>query len=72
MIELKLRKVGGLLCTDWPVEAISHLKAKEGDTLYAIKSPYGFLITAIEPAAIDAMEEVVKRNESAYRELAKK
>ena len=56
MPELKLRKTGNSLSTSWPKEALARMNAKEGDTLYAIETPQGFLVTPFDPKFAKAME----------------
>jgi len=76
MPELKLRKTGNSLSTSWPKEALARMNAKEGDTLYAIETPQGFLVTPVRSEVREdhgsdrAGLSVATRN--AYRELAKK
>lgn len=75
MAELKLRKTGNSLVTTWPKEVLARINAKEGDTLYAVETPQGFLVTTFDPKfekAMEAAERVFRRNKNAYRELAKK
>ncbi len=75
MLELKLRRTGNSLSTSWPEEALARMNAKEGDTLYAIETPQGFLVTPFDPKFVrtmEAAEEAFRRYGNAYRELAKK
>jgi len=75
MVELKLRKTGNSLSTTWPEEALARMNAKEGDTLYAIETPQGSLVTPLDPKfekTLKAAERVFHRNKNAYRELSKK
>jgi putative addiction module antidote len=75
MLALKLRRTGNSLSTSWPKEALAHMNAKEGDTLYAIEMPQGFLVTPFDPKFVKTMEvaeEAFRRYGTAYRELAKK
>jgi hypothetical protein len=51
------------------------MNAKEGDTLYAIETPQGYLVTPFDPkfaATMEAADRVFHRNKNAYRELSKK
>jgi putative addiction module antidote len=73
--ELKLRRTGNSLSTSWPKEALARMNAKEGDTLYAIETPQGFLVTPFDPKfekTMEAAERVFRRYKNAYRELSKK
>jgi putative addiction module antidote len=75
MPELKLRRTGNSLSTSWPKEALARLNAKEGDTLYAVETPQGYLITPFDPKftrTMEAAERVFRRNKNAYRELSKR
>ena len=73
MPELKLRKTGNSLSTSWPKEALARMNAKEGDTLYAIETPQGFLVTPFDPkfaATMETADRVFRRYRNAYRELS--
>ena len=75
MPELKLRRTGNSLSTSWPKEALARMNAKEGDTLYAVETPQGFLVTPFDPNFAKTMqnaEKVFRRYKNAYRELSKK
>ena len=75
MHKLRLRRVDGALITDWPDEALAHMKAREGDELYAFETPFGVLVTSVDlplREVTEAAEKVFRRNAEAYRELAKK
>ncbi|MCX7362600.1 MAG: AbrB/MazE/SpoVT family DNA-binding domain-containing protein [Alphaproteobacteria bacterium] len=75
MTELKLRKTGNSLVTTWPKDLLARLNAKEGDTLYAVETPQGFLVTTFDPKfekTMEAAERVFRRNKEAYRELSKR
>jgi putative addiction module antidote len=75
MPELKLRKTGNSLSTSWPKEALARMNAKEGDTLYAVETPQGFLVTPFDPKfakTMEAADRVFHRYKNAYRELSKK
>ncbi|HYC64545.1 MAG TPA: AbrB family transcriptional regulator [Reyranellaceae bacterium] len=72
---MKIIKSGDSLVTPWPDEALAHLQAKEGDTLHAIETPYGILVTKEDPGfakTMAAAEEAFRRYANAYRELAKR
>jgi len=73
-MELKLRKTGNSLATTWPKEVLNRLNVREGDTLYAVETPHGVLITPYDPQFEEAMNianRVMARDRDALKELAK-
>ncbi len=73
-MELKLRKTGNSLATTWPKEILSRLNVREGDTLFAVETPHGVLVTPYDPKFEQAMEitkRVMARDREALKELAK-
>ncbi|HTI70760.1 MAG TPA: AbrB/MazE/SpoVT family DNA-binding domain-containing protein [Candidatus Limnocylindria bacterium] len=74
-VELKLRAVGNSVGVILPKEALTHLKAAEGDTLFLTESPDGgFRVTAHDPAFAKQMasaEKIMRRYRNTLRELAK-
>jgi putative addiction module antidote len=75
MPELKLRKSGNSLVTTWPKDTLARINAKEGDTLYALETPQGYLVTTFDPKfakTVETAERVFRRNKDGYRELSKK
>ncbi len=73
-MELKLRKTGNSLATTWPKEVLNRLNVQEGDTLYAVETPHGVLITPYDPQFEEAMNianRVMARDRDALKELAK-
>tara|TARA_R110002072_G_scaffold98928_1_gene217702 strand:- start:474 stop:695 length:222 start_codon:yes stop_codon:yes gene_type:complete len=73
-MELKLRKTGNSLATTWPKEILNRLNVKEGDTLFAVETTHGVMITPYDPKFKKAMEiarKVMARDREALKELAK-
>jgi len=73
-MELKLRKTGNSLATTWPKEILNRLNVKEGDTLFAVETAHGVLVTPYDPKFEKAMEiarKVMARDREALKELAK-
>jgi putative addiction module antidote len=51
MLELKVRKIGNSLGVVLPKEAVTRLRADEGDRLFLIESPDGaYQLTPYDPA----------------------
>ena len=72
-MELKLRKTGHSLATTWPEELLSKLNVSEGDTLYAVETNHGVLVTSNNPKLEEAMaiaKRVMSRDKDALRRLA--
>ena len=73
-MELKLRKTGNSLATTWPKEVLNRLNVKEGDSLFAVETPHGVLVTPYDPKFEKTMEiarKVMARDREALKELAK-
>ena len=75
LVELKLRAVGNSVGVVLPKEALSHLNAEVGDTLFLTEAPDGgFRVTAHNPAFAKQMasaEKIMRRYRNTLRELAK-
>jgi len=56
MIALKLRRVGDSVGAVLPEEALSKLRAREGDTIYLTESNDGFRLTIGDPEFERQME----------------
>jgi putative addiction module antidote len=73
-MKLKLRKVGtstGLLL---PKEALVRLQVKAGDTLFAVETPAGYLLTPYDPEVEDQVKlglEFMAKYRDTFRALAK-
>jgi len=73
-MRLKLRKTGNSLATTWPKEILNRLNVKEGDTLYAVETRHGVLVTPYDPKFEKTMEvakRIIARDRDALKELAK-
>ena len=73
-LELKLRKLGNSVGAVFSKEALAHINAKEGDTLYLTEAPGGFRITAGDPnfeKQMASAEKIMRRYRNTLRELAK-
>jgi putative addiction module antidote len=75
MLELKVRKIGNSLGVVLPKEAVSRLKADEGDRLFLIEGAEGaYQLTAYDPAFEKKMkkaEDIVRRYRNTLHVLAK-
>ena len=74
MIEVKIRKVGNSAVMTLSAEMLALLDAKEGDTLYAVRTDDGGLKLMTENpdvlAAIEAAEIVMDENRDLLQALA--
>jgi putative addiction module antidote len=73
-LELKLRKIGNSVGFILPKDALTQLKAGEGDTLLLTETPDGFRLQVSNPEFAKTMaifERLSKRYRNALRELAK-
>jgi putative addiction module antidote len=74
VLELKLRKIGNSVGIVLPKEALSHLKAGEGDTVTLSEQQSGFSMTAQNPEFAKTMavfEDLSRRYRNTLAELAK-
>lgn len=74
MTSLKLTKIGSSTGTIIPKEMLARLKVAKGDTLYAIETKEGYLITPYDPAIADQLEagrEFMKEYRDTFKALAK-
>lgn len=55
-MELKLRKIGNSVGVVLPKEALTRLKVEKGDTLFAVETPYGYLLTPYDPSVEEQLE----------------
>jgi len=76
MLELKIRKIGNSLGIVLPKEALSRLKASEGESLYMTDLKDGaYRLTALNekfPEQIKAAEKIMKESRDILHELAKR
>ena len=73
MTQLKLRRTGNSLSTTWPKELLARLNVKEGDRLFVIETPQGFMVTPYDPQFERTMQNadrVIERFKNAYKVLA--
>jgi putative addiction module antidote len=49
MFTLKLRKIGASVGFILPKEMLAHLNVKEGEKIFAVQRPAGYVITALDP-----------------------
>ena len=71
---LKLVEIGTSTGAVVPKEMLMRLRVEKGDTLYAIETENGYLITAYDPAIadqLDAGREFMKEYKDTFKELAK-
>jgi putative addiction module antidote len=74
MTVLKLTKVGTSTGTIIPKEMLARMKVEKGDTLFAIETREGYLITPYDPAIaeqLDAGREFMKDYRETFKALAK-
>jgi putative addiction module antidote len=75
MLELKVRKIGNSLGVVLPKEAVSHLRAGEGDRLFLIEGPNGaYQLTPYDPAFAEKMakaEDIIGRYRNTLHALSK-
>jgi putative addiction module antidote len=71
---LKLTAIGTSTGTVIPKEMLARLKVGKGDTLYAIETAEGYLITPYDPAIeeqLKAGQEFMKEYRDTFKALAK-
>jgi putative addiction module antidote len=74
MQKLKLTTVGSSTGTVIPKEMLNRLKVEKGDTLFAIETPNGYLLTPYNPEVEEQLElgrEFMKQYRETFRALAK-
>ncbi len=74
MHTLKLRPVGSSTGVVLSKEMLNHLHAKQGQEIYAIETPDGFIVTALDPRVREQVktgEEFVERYRDTFASLAK-
>lgn len=74
MTSLKLIKVGTSTGAIIPMEMLARLKVEKGDTLYAIETKEGYLLTPYDPAIADQLEagrKFMKEYRETFKALAK-
>lgn len=73
MTTLKLTRIGTSTGAVLPKEMLARMKVEKGDTLYAIETKEGYLITPYDPAIADQLEagrEFMKEYRDTFKALA--
>ncbi len=73
-MKLKLRAVGTSTGVLLPKEMLVRLKVKQDDTLFAVETPDGYLLTPYDPEVerqLSLGRDFMARNRSVFRALAK-
>jgi len=71
---LKLRRVGGSISATLPKDMADRLKLEAGDTVIAVETERGILLTPYDPATEEALAlaaKTARKYRNALRELAK-
>lgn len=71
---MKLRRAGGSIAATLPKDMADRLKLEAGDTVFAVETERGILITPYDPETEEALTlaaEVARTYRDALRELAK-
>jgi putative addiction module antidote len=75
MLELKVRKIGNSLGVVLPKEAVSRLRAGDGDRLFLVEGPNGgYQLTPYDPAFEKKMkkaEDIIGRYRNTLHALSK-
>ena len=74
MTTIKLTTVGTSTGAVIPKEMLARLKVEKGDTLYAIETPEGYLLTPYDPAIdeeLKAGQRFMKQYRDTFKALAK-
>ena len=73
-MKLKLRAVGTSTGVLLPKEMLVRMKVKKNDTLFAVETPEGYLLTPYDPeleTQLNTGREFMSRYREAFRALAK-
>ena len=74
LMKLKLRAIGTSTGVVLPKETLHRLKVKRGDTLFAVETPEGYLLTPYDPELEEQLKvgrEVMADHRETLRALAK-
>ena len=74
MTALKLTTIGTSTGAVIPKEMLARLKVKKGDTLYAVETPEGYLLTPYDPAIeeqLKAGQQFLRDYRDTFKALAK-
>ncbi len=73
MVAIKLTTLGTSTGAVIPKEMLSHMKVEKGDTLYAIETAEGYLLTPYDPGIEEQLEagrEFMKEYRDTFKALA--
>lgn len=70
-MKIKITTVGDSAGIILPKELLAHLRAGEGDVLYATELPDGIKLTAFDPKQMEVAERIMRKNRNLLRKLAK-
>lgn len=73
MYTLKLTTVGSSTGVVIPVEMLRSMKLEKGDSLYAVETPEGYVISPYNPEVIRQIERgraFIKQNREVFKALA--
>ncbi|HUL35359.1 MAG TPA: AbrB/MazE/SpoVT family DNA-binding domain-containing protein [Candidatus Eisenbacteria bacterium] len=73
-MRLKLRRVGTSIGVLLPKPLLQRMQVKEGDTLFAVETPQGFLLTPFDPEVEEQVKlgmEFMAKYRDTFRTLAK-
>lgn len=71
--QISLRRVGGSVNATLPKDMLDRIHVRAGDTMYAIETRSGILLTPYDPGVekgLQAYEKFVRRYRNALKELA--
>lgn len=74
MLALKLRAVGTSTGVVLPKEMLVRLRADQGETLYAVETPSGYVLTVLDPNVrkqVESGEAFMDRYRDVFAALAK-
>ena len=74
MLELKLRAVGTSTGLVLPKEMLARLRTKQGEVLYAVETPTGYVLTSLDPRVkeqVESGEAFMDRYRDVFAALAK-
>lgn len=70
----RLIKVGAATAVILPSEMLNHLRAEEGQQVFAVETRFGYMITALDPGAqqqVTLGEDFIDRYQDVFAGLAK-
>jgi len=72
MFKLRLKKIGASLGLILPKEMLTHLRAEKGQEIFAIETPTGYTLTALDPQVqkqVEAGEAFMNRYRDVFAAL---